>query len=356
MRVLVSGGGTAGHVNAGIAIRDEFKKQDPNIELLFIGTKRGIEKDLIPKAGYKISYINSRGLNRESLPILFYSFLLIPFSICQSIIHIFKFKPDAVLGVGGFVSGPVLLSSALLGRSVFLLEQNAVMGLTNKSLSKFAKIIFSAFPLKAGQDILKKVVVCGNPVRGSIRAVTHKNNANKLVIFIFGGSQGARAINNCIIGSIQKLNSLKDIKIYHQTGKLDFEKVKLAYKDATFEHEVFDYTYEIHKIYEEADLVISRSGAGTVFELMNAGLPSILVPLPTAADNHQYYNARYLADKKSAIVIEQKHLNPDTLVENIKNLMLNRSLLDEMRKNINTVELKGKVAQQEIVKLIRERV
>ena len=353
MKVIIAGGGTAGHVNAGIAILDEFKKKDPSGQVLFVGTKRGIEKDLIPRAGYRIKYINSRGLNRESIGVLIYSVLLIPISIIQSLLIIIKFRPDAVIGVGGFASGPVVLSSALVRVPVFLVEQNAVMGFTNRILSRFAKLIFSAFPLSKKHQ--SKVLVYGNPVREIIKASSAGVKKDPtFTVFVFGGSQGARAINYCVIDAIEKLNELGQIKVYHQTGKLDHEKVMEAYKKAKFEYNVFDYSLEIHKIYQETDLVVSRSGASTIFELINAGVPSILIPLPTSADNHQYFNAKFLCDAGGAVMLEQKQLNSKTLVDNINKLKSNTQLLSGMVKNIASMDVKGKMAQQAIVAKIME--
>jgi len=354
VKIIVAGGGTAGHVNAGVAILDEFRKQDSSNELLFIGTKRGIEKDLIPRAGYKIKYINSRGLNRESIGVLIYSTLLIPISIIQSLFIVLKFKPDAVIGVGGFASGPVVLSSALVGKNIFLVEQNAVMGFTNRMLSKFAKLIFSAFPLS--KKFEHKVFMCGNPVRDIIKPSNKIKTNSTFTIFVFGGSQGARAINYCVIDAIQRLNELGNIKIYHQTGKLDHQKVKDAYKSAKFEHKVFDYTIDINKIYEEADLVVSRAGASTIFELINSDVPSVLIPLPTSADNHQYFNAKFLCDAGGAVMLEQKDLSPQTLVEQIGKFKSTPRLLDEMRQKIQLMEVRGKLAQKAIVEKIRELV
>ncbi len=352
MKIIVAGGGTAGHVNAGIAILDEFKKQNTSDDLLFVGTKRGIEKDLIPKAGYKIKYINSRGLNRESIGVLVYSICLIPFSLIQSLFILVKFNPDAVIGVGGFASGPVVLCSAILRKPVFLVEQNAVMGFTNKILACFAKTIFSAFPLP--KKYQKKVCVCGNPVRETIKP--SKNNVTKdkdFCVFVFGGSQGARAINYCIIDAIEALNSFDNIKIYHQTGKLDHQKVLEAYKKAKFKHDVFDYTLDIHKIYQEADVVVCRAGASTIFELINAGVPSILVPLPTAANNHQYFNAKFLCDAGGALMLEQKDLDPHNLVSKIQQLKSDPSLLIKMKQKIDAMPVKGKLAQKAIVENIK---
>lgn len=357
MKIIVAGGGTAGHVNAGITILDELKKKDPKTKTLFIGTKRGLEKDLVPKAGHDVKFIRARGLNRESLFVLFYSLCLIPFSIIHSVFIILKFKPDAVIGVGGFASGPFVLASALLGKPVFLLEQNAVMGFTNRLLIRFAKKIFVAFPLaNIKQTDVHKVVIAGNPIRSSInpssRYKESKTKKDTFNIFIFGGSQGARAINNCIASAISSINKINSIKITHQTGKLDHQKIKQAYKDANFEYEVHDYIYGIDKIYDQTDLVIARSGASTIFELIAARVPSILVPLPTAADNHQYYNAVFLSEKGGAELIEQKKLSPEFLVERISFYKNNMNELENMSRNLKEIKISKKRPEEIIIETV----
>jgi len=198
--------------------------------------------------------------------------------------------------------------------------------------------------------------MCGNPVRDIIKPSNKIKTNSTFTIFVFGGSQGARAINYCVIDAIQRLNELGNIKIYHQTGKLDHQKVKDAYKSAKFEHKVFDYTIDINKIYEEADLVVSRAGASTIFELINSDVPSVLIPLPTSADNHQYFNAKFLCDAGGAVMLEQKDLSPQTLVEQIGKFKSTPRLLDEMRQKIQLMEVRGKLAQKAIVEKIRELV
>ena len=362
MKIIVSGGGTAGHVNAGITILDEFKKKFPEGRSLFIGTKRGLEKELVPRAGYEVKFIRARGLNRESIPVLMYSLFLIPFSIIHSMCMIIRFKPDAVVGVGGFASGPVVLASYILGKPVFLLEQNSVMGFTNRILVRFAKKIFVAFPLvNIKKSDEHKSVLSGNPVRNSITKSsryankdvdTSKDVSRKFNIFVFGGSQGARAINNCVTAAINELNLIGSINIIHQTGKLEFEKIKDAYKDAKFEYVIYDYIHGMSNIYDSTDLVIARSGASTIFELIAAGVPSLLIPLPTAADNHQYYNAKFLSDRGAAELIEQKQLTPKFLVERIKYYKEHSEALKGMSKKLSEIPTPKKRAEEIIIETI----
>lgn len=360
-RILVTGGGTAGHVNAGISIIEMFKNKFPQGNVLFVGTKRGIESTLITRAGFPIKYINSRGLNRERFHILLLSIFLIPVSIIQSLFIVMFFRPQAVIGVGGFCSGPVLLASWLLGRPVFILEQNTVMGVTNRLNARFAKKVFTAFPLSKYKD--PKVIVCGNPIRSTISA-SKKSLAKqkgdfsdtKFNIFIFGGSQGSMAINKCITDSITLLNKIKGISVYHQTGKLDYERVRQEYKTAIFEHEVFAYTHDMASIYNKADIVISRSGASTVFELISAKLPSILIPLPTAADNHQYFNAKYLKDVGACDLLEQKEFTPENLDKKIMYYMGNKDVLVHMINNLEELSVKGKRPEEIIIEAVLEYV
>jgi len=360
-RILVTGGGTAGHVNAGLSIIEHFKKRFPQGEVLFVGTKRGIESTLITRAGFPIKYINSRGLNRERFHVFLLSLLLIPVSIIQSLFIVMFFRPQVVIGVGGFCSGPVLLASWLLRRPVFILEQNTVMGVTNRLNARFAKKVFTAFPLSKYKD--PKVVVCGNPIRSTIleskRSSAKQNNNfadDSFNIFIFGGSQGSIAINKCITDAIPLLNKIKGINIYHQTGKNDYERVRQEYKTAVFEHEVFDYTHDIPSIYDKADLVISRSGASTIFELISAKLPSILIPLPTSADNHQYFNAKYLKDVGASDLIEQKEFTPENINKKIMYYMSNKNILVSMVKRLEGLSIKDKKPEEIILEAVLEYV
>jgi UDP-N-acetylglucosamine--N-acetylmuramyl-(pentapeptide) pyrophosphoryl-undecaprenol N-acetylglucosamine transferase len=271
------------------------------------------------------------------------------------------FRPQAVVGVGGFCSGPVLFASWLLRRPIFILEQNTVMGVTNKISARFARKVFTAFPLSKYSD--PKVVVCGNPIRNSIsaskRSLAKQSNSitdDKFNVFIFGGSQGSMAINKCITEAIPLLNKIKGLSLCHQTGKADYERVRQEYKMAIFEHEVFDYTHDIASIYDKADVVISRSGASTIFELISAKLPSILVPLPTAADNHQYFNAKYLRDVGACDLIEQKEFTPENLNKKIISYMSNKDILVNMIKNMDGLSVRGKRPEEIIIEAVSENV
>lgn len=360
-RVLITGGGTAGHVNAGISIIEEFKKEFPSGKVLFVGTKRGIESTLITRAGFPIKYINSRGLNRERFYIFLYALFLIPISVLQSLFIVLCFRPQAVIGVGGFCSGPVLFASWLLGRPIFILEQNTIMGVTNRIAARFAKKVFTAFPLSKYKD--PKVVVCGNPIRIAITsskksmAKLRNEPADKFFnIFIFGGSQGSIAINKCITDAIPLLNKIKGISVYHQTGKIDYERVRQEYKHAAFEHEVFDYTHEMAAIYDKADIVISRSGASTIFELIAAKLPSVLVPLPTAADNHQYFNAKFLKDQGACELMEQNDFTPENLNKKILSYINDKKLLVDMIRKLEGLSIKKKRPEEIIIEAVAKYV
>ena len=345
IKLIVAGGGTAGHINAGLSIMEEFEKKH-SATCLFVGTKRGMESKLLPRSNRKIAYISSRGLSRQSLPIFIYSLLLLPVSLIQSLIIVSRFKPDAVIGVGGYSSGPVILASWLFRVPIFLLEQNAILGLSNRLLIGFAKKLFSAFPIK-NKKYETKIVKLGNPIRSDIKK--SKGSLKPFTIFIFGGSQGARAINQAVAACIPMLNKLKDIKIIHQAGRLDVASVKKAYKDADFEYEVHEYIYDIASVYQQTDLVISRAGASTIFELLSARLPSILIPLPTAADDHQRHNAMFLSDNDCCELLEQKKLSPEKLYERISYYTSDTSRLSSMKKALEKLARTNKNQAQKLI-------
>lgn len=324
MKVIISGGGTAGHVNAGIAIAEEIKSKYPKSKILFVGTKRGIESTIVPKEGFNIKYINSRGIKKESFIKIIKSLFLIPISILQSFFIILKFNPNVVIGVGGFSSGPFLLASYFMFKRIFILEQNSVMGFTNSLLKYISTKVFTAFPIEG-----KNFICVGNPVRKRLNISENKMNKNKFCLFIFGGSQGSRAINEGVISQLEELNKL-NIKIIHQTGKLDFERVKREYeKYSNKDYIVKDYIYDIENVYKEADLIVSRSGASSVFEIIEVSVPSILIPLPSAADNHQFYNAKYLVDRSASVLLEQREIL--NLANKIKYYLENKEALNKMK-------------------------
>jgi UDP-N-acetylglucosamine--N-acetylmuramyl-(pentapeptide) pyrophosphoryl-undecaprenol N-acetylglucosamine transferase len=290
-----------------------------------------------------------------------YAIFLIPVSIIQSFFIVLKFRPSAVIGVGGFCSGPVLFASWMLRKPIFILEQNTVMGITNRIGSRFAKKVFTAFPLSKYKS--QKVIVCGNPVRSSISsskkslAKLNKNSTDPYFnIFIFGGSQGSMAINKCITDAIPLLNKLKGISVNHQTGKVDYERVRQEYKRATFDHEVFDYSHDMPALYDQADIVISRAGASTIFELISAKLPSVLIPLPTAADNHQYFNAKFLKNYGACEMLEQKEFTPENLNKKLIFYIKNKEVLVEMIKKLKELSVKSKRPEEIIIEAVEKNV
>lgn len=340
-KLLVAGGGTGGHVNAGLSIIDYFKKKEPNIQTLFVGTKRGLESKLVPNHGIPIKFINSRGLKRENFFIFVFSLFLVPVSILQSFIILIFYRPKIVIGVGGFASGPLVITASFLKIKTFILEQNTVMGFTNKALTKYVKNIFIAYPLqkleKLADEHTAKIILTGNPIRQNI-SEQKVLNSNTFNLFIFGGSQGARAINYAVLNILKDFEKIPNLKIYHQTGELDFIKVKKEYEAYKLNYEIFPYIMDIEKIYSRSNLIISRSGASSISELIATTIPAILIPLPTAADDHQYYNAKYLEDNKACILIEQNKLNSKILINTITKLVNDKLTLNEIKNNLLNIK------------------
>lgn len=340
-KLLVAGGGTGGHVNAGISIIEYFKKTEPEIEVLFVGTRRGLESKLVPSRSIPIKFINSRGLKRENFFIFIYSLFLLPVSIIQSFFILIFYRPNVVFGVGGFASGPIVITANLLKIKTYILEQNTVMGFTNKALAKYVRNIFIAYPLqkveKLGALTTNKIILTGNPIRQNI-AEQKVLNDETFTLFIFGGSQGARAINYAILNILKDFEQIPNFKIYHQTGELDFVKVKSEYEKHKLDYELFPYIMDIEKIYNCSNLIISRSGASSISELITTTIPSILIPLPTAADNHQYYNAKYLEQNNACILIEQNKLNSSILINTILELVKNKKSLNKLKENLLSIK------------------
>lgn len=355
-KLLVVGGGTAGHVNAGLSIIEYFKTKEEKLNILYVGTRRGIESKLVKKYNINIKYINIRGIKRENIFVLLYSLFLIPIALVQSFIILIKFKPSFVVGVGGFVSGPVVIVSYLLKIKTYILEQNSVMGFTNKLLAKFACKIFISFPLaiELPEKFRDKIIHTGNPIRDKINNLK-KIKTNKFNLFVFGGSQGARSINYAIINILDELCKIPNLKIYHQTGPIDFNNIKQEYEKRNLDYELFPYILDIDKVYEVSSLIVSRAGASTISEILSTCIPSILIPLPTAADNHQYYNAKYLEKNHACILIEQAKLNSKILIEEINNLICDKeklTILINNLKKLKTHEYKKGKAQELIYKTI----
>ncbi len=336
---MIAGGGTGGHIFPGIAIADSIKRIDPSVDIIFIGTKGKIEERVVPKAGYKFKSIWISGFARSlDLKNLLFPFKVIV-SLIQSFILIKKFKPNVVVGTGGYVSGPVVFVASLLGVPTLIQEQNSYPGVTTRLLSRFVDEVHISFD--AARKYLKRkdnIFLSGNPIRSGLR-IYPKDEAlkffglefGKKTLFVFGGSAGARSINNAMLEIIDELVG-KGIQVIWQTGALDFEIVEKKCKDMKAV-KVFKFIDEIDYAYSASDLVICRAGATTIAEVAYFGLPAIFVPYPFAAENHQYENARFLFEKGASEIILDSELRMK-LKQKIFELLEDEERLSEMRTKV----------------------
>jgi len=333
MKVLIAAGGTGGHIYPGIAVAQEIKRRDPKSEVRFVGTARGLETRLVPQAGFELSLIDSAGLKNVSLVARMKGLAILPKSFVSARRVIREFGPDVVVGAGGYVSGPVVLMASLLRRPTLVMESNALPGWTNRVLARFvdrAAVSFEqALPYFRG-----KAVVTGNPVRREFFEIPAKRREpGVLSLLVFGGSQGAHAINEAMIAALPSFKVLPvTLRIKHQTGAADFEKVKAAYANAGWSEqvEVRSYIDNMMSDFAAADLVICRAGATTTAELIAAGKASIMIPFPHAADDHQRKNAEALQATGAARVIVQQELSGERLAKEITELVQEPSRIDRM--------------------------
>jgi UDP-N-acetylglucosamine--N-acetylmuramyl-(pentapeptide) pyrophosphoryl-undecaprenol N-acetylglucosamine transferase len=321
MRVMIAAGGTGGHIYPGIAVAQEIRRRDANASVRFVGTTRGLENRLVPQAGFELSLIDSAGLKNVRMVARLRGVAVLPKSFVSAWQVIRRFQPDVVVGAGGYVSGPVVLMAALTNRPTLIMESNALPGWTNRVLARFvdrAAVSFEqALPFFRG-----KAVVTGNPVRHQFFEipVKHRDKAGKFSLLVFGGSQGARAINEATIAALPRLKrSPVALKIKHQTGAADLEQAQKAYDMAGWgeDAEVCSYIDDMVTDFAKADLVICRAGATTTAELIAAGKASVMVPFPFAADDHQRKNAEALQTAGAARMILQEDLSGDRLANEI---------------------------------------
>lgn len=333
MRVMIAAGGTGGHIYPGIAVAQEIMRRDANSKVQFVGTARGLETRLVPQAGFELSLIESAGLKNVRLGARLKGLAILPKSFVSARKLMSAFQPDVVVGAGGYVSGPVVLTAALTNRPTLVMESNALPGLTNRMLARFvdrAAVSFEqALPYFRG-----KAKVTGNPVRREFFEIPAKQREpGKFSLLVFGGSQGARAINEAMMAALPRLRELPaTLRIKHQTGTADFEKVKAAYLDAGWNEQadVRSYIDNMVADFAEADLVLCRAGATTTAELIAAGKAAIMVPFPQAADDHQRKNAEALEAAGAARMILQHELSGERLAQEIGKLVQAPQEIDRM--------------------------
>lgn len=333
MRVLIAAAGTGGHIYPGIAVAQEIMRRDTQAKVLFVGTARGLESKLVRQAGFELSIIESAGLKNVGLTSRMRGLAVLPKSFREARKIIREFQPDVVVGAGGYVSGPVVLTAALSNRPTLVMESNALPGWTNRVLARFVDRAAVSFE-QALPHFRGKGTVTGNPVRREFFAIPAKvRDPRQFSVLVFGGSQGAHAINAAVVAALPKLNQFQDLlTIRHQTGVADLETVKVGYAKAGWEanSEVRPYIDYMVANFAEADLVICRAGATTTAELIAAGKASIMIPFPFAADDHQTKNAEALDAVGAAIMIPQKDLTAERLAREIIDLIKAPEKITEM--------------------------
>lgn len=330
LRVIIAGGGTGGHIFPGVAIAREFLSRDSQTEILFVGTEHGLEKKILPREGFKLEMIHVRALKNVSMIKRIKSLLMLPGSFLEVRKLLKDFQPNIVIGVGGYSSGPVLLLAALQGLPTMVVEPNALPGFTNRILANF--VDKAAVTFEVTKPYFKgKAIVTGNPVRKEFQNIPKKERTAQNHILIFGGSQGAHAINMAMIEALASLTEQKSkITITHQTGEKDLEQVRAAYQQHGWSADVRPFIDKIVDEFARADLVLCRSGATTVAELTAAGKASILIPFPLAADDHQRKNAEALEQAGAAKMIIQKDLTPQKLAQEFLTLINEPKKIDLM--------------------------
>ena len=324
IRVVIAGGGTGGHLFPGIAVARELLRRRPDARITFAGTARGIEARVIPREGFDLDLLRSAGLKGTSLSARIRGVLLLPLSAMDAWSILSRRSPHLVIGVGGYSSGPVVMLAALRRIPTLLLEQNAVPGLTNRLLAYAVSAAAVAFDSTAGY-FGRRAIVAGNPVRPEFLSESHRPGPRAPGpprILIFGGSQGAHAINVAMVEAAPQLALHPGgLAITHQTGERDLELVRDGYRRAGIEARVEPFLFAMDREINAADLVVCRAGATTIAELTAAGRPSVLIPLPTAADDHQRRNAEVLAAAGAAEIVDQLGLTGAHLAGRLEALL-----------------------------------
>lgn len=312
LRVIISGGGTGGHIFPALAIANAIRKLNPETEFLFVGAQGKMEMEKVPAAGYKIEGLWISGIKRE----LTIDNLSFPFKVLSSVSKalriIREFKPDVAVGVGGYASGPLLYAASLKNIPCLIQEQNSYPGITNKILAKRVQKICVAYDGMDRYFPKEKILLTGNPVRENVLKIEGKRqeafsffrlNPEKKTILVVGGSQGARSINRSILAGLSEIRQA-DVQVVWQTGKLFYDEAQNAVSSAGMENvRVFDFISQMDFAYAAADLIVSRAGASTVSEILLVGKPSVMVPLPTAAEDHQTKNIEAMVRKNAALMV-----------------------------------------------------
>lgn len=358
MKVIISAGGTGGHIYPALAIAKKIKEKDKASEILYIGTSNRMEKDIVPKEGFKFIGIKVEGLRRKLSFKNVKSMLLFinAISRCKRIIK--KFNPDVVIGVGGYVSAPVIYAAHKLGVKCCIHEQNSSFGVTNKFASKFADKIFVSFKsLEEKSEDKKKVIYTGNPCSESAMKVTPAKkedyglSSNKKLVLIVMGSLGSKTVSDKMKNMLTLFNN-KDYEVMFVTGKNYYDEYKkIKY---TNNIKIVPYADNMVSLLKVTDVLVSRAGASTLSEIASLNVPSILIPSPYVTENHQYKNAMDLVSKDAAMILEEKDLKGDVLLRMVEKVLDDKLFTNNMKKNLKAFEVRNSASKiyDEIVKLV----
>jgi len=333
-RIIVTGGGTGGHLFPGIALAKAMQRRLPGSRILFIGTRRQLDQQTLKEYDFELDSIHCMGLKGMGMMHRLHSFMQLPRAILEAFKIVRRFQPDLVFGVGGYVTGPVLLAAGLQGIPVCIHEQNSVPGLANKALSRIARRIFLSIPCRYPFPE-KKTALTGNPVRREIITASSARQQwipPEVALLVLGGSQGAHRINMLVLEAVGILEKRRKDGLYviHQTGRADMNEVKSRYEQMGVKALVGDFFQDMAGLYSRADLVISRAGATTLAELSVMGLPALLIPYPFAADDHQKTNAQYYQSGGGARMLMEHQLSGEKLAREIMSLLQDPEVFNEM--------------------------
>ncbi len=327
MRLLIAGGGTGGHLFPGVAIAEELRAREPAAPVRFVGTERGIEARVLPDLGWELTFIRVSGLKTVGLMGTIRGLFRLPRALWQARRVVKEWKPDVVVGVGGYASGPVVLMARLRGLPTAICEQNSIPGFTNKLLGKVVRAVFLSFDESRRFFKPKRIIMSGNPVRRELAARLLAAGAAPrpadapLTVLVSGGSQGAKAVNEIAAQALAALARERPLAILHQTGTADLDVTIARYQAAGVTADCRAFIKDMAAAYQQADLIVGRAGATTVAELAIAGKPAIFIPYPHAADNHQELNAREMAEAGAALMFKQSELTADKLAGALRPLL-----------------------------------
>lgn len=355
-KILIAAGGTGGHIFPGVAIASEFVARG-GYTPVFAGTRRGLEEKIVGAKGWQLYFVSASAIKGRSIWQRLLSLFRLPLAMVEALRIITLTNPALVVSIGGYAAGPLAIVAWIMRIPVVIVEPNAIPGLSNRILGRFAKKIFISFGMAASRFNPKKVIKSGTPVREEILKVARESEepGQPFTVFVFGGSQGAARLNRAIIEACAKMKDRSSlVRVIHQTGALEnIKDLKDSYLSSGVDAEVYDFVDNIWECYSKADFVIARSGAGAVAELMALKIPSVLVPYPYAADDHQKANARSLVETGGAIMISDEDCTGERIASIISSMLNDPAKYRKMKKDLAKLDAKNAASRivDECIKL-----